>query len=96
MGELPYNSRVTAVIRPEHINLSRTARETGIEAEVETVSFLGERYEVTFRIGGSDQSLFAYSKSKLSPGDHIFFEVTGNYIHVMTNAHTGGERHETA
>ncbi|WP_084405588.1 ATP-binding cassette domain-containing protein [Alteribacter aurantiacus] len=95
LGDLPYNSSITAVIRPEQIIISRTAKETGLKGEVETVSFLGERYEITFKISGSDQLLFAYTTSKVAPGDHIFFEVTGQNIHVM-KTNSGGEKHETA
>ncbi|PYZ99029.1 ABC transporter ATP-binding protein [Alteribacter lacisalsi] len=95
LEEESFNTRVTAVIRPEQINLSRTAKETGLQGEVETASFLGERYEVTFKISGTEQLMFAYSDVRLSPGQTIFFEVTGQNIHVMKTK-LGGEEHETA
>jgi len=102
------NEWVTVIIRPEQIKLSTNQLETGLKGFIETVSFLGERYEVTFNIDGSDESLFAYSPNRLEIGQEIHFEINTRSIHIIKMQHEqgsakptfsqkqGGIKHETA
>ncbi|WP_416149973.1 ABC transporter ATP-binding protein [Salipaludibacillus sp. HK11] len=102
------NEWITVIIRPEQIKLSTNEIETGLKGFIETVSFLGERYEVTFKIDGSDESLFAYSPNRLEIGKEIYFEINTRSIHIIQTQHQqgstkptfsqkqGGIKHETA
>nr|WP_269799272.1 TOBE domain-containing protein [Bacillus sp. FJAT-45037] len=85
---------VTAVIRPEHVTLSVAKEHNALEARVETVSFLGERYEISLSLTDSKYTMFAYSHQRLSVGQTIFVQIDTSNIHVMTNE--GGIVHEKA
>nr|WP_245575414.1 TOBE domain-containing protein [Alkalicoccus chagannorensis] len=85
---------VHAIIRPEQVSLDTAPAEAGIRAAVETVSFLGERYEVSLTLDGSDERLFAYTPERTVPGQEVSVTVRST-IHLIQ--HKGGvSREETA
>ncbi|MFC4737865.1 ABC transporter ATP-binding protein [Bacillus daqingensis] len=82
---------VHAIIRPEQVKLDTKPSEAGLAGIVETVSFLGERYEVSVKLHGCNERLFAYTHEKTAPGQEISLTVR-NTIHLIQ--HKGGLTHE--
>ncbi|SES21783.1 ABC transporter ATP-binding protein [Salisediminibacterium halotolerans] len=74
---------LTVVIRPEQINLTKAPAETLLAGTVKTVSFLGEKYEVSFTVDGSDELLFANAKERMAPGDQVYFNIDTKSIHII-------------
>ncbi|GAE29940.1 hypothetical protein JCM9152_1329 [Halalkalibacter hemicellulosilyticusJCM 9152] len=89
-----YAGESTIVIRPEHVRLSQVPFHHAHAGVVETVSFLGERYEVTLQIGKNMKRLFAYSSERLTLGQAIYFTIVSDSIHFINQI--GGLSHETA
>nr|WP_231687046.1 TOBE domain-containing protein [Bacillus sp. JCM 19034] len=89
-----HNEPCTIVVRPEHVRLSQVAFNGAEVGTIETVSFLGERYEVTFRVGQKEKRLFAYSYDRFTPGQQMYFTVMTDSIHFIQSL--GGMTHETA
>ncbi|MCM3713846.1 ABC transporter ATP-binding protein [Alkalihalobacillus oceani] len=93
-AKIIHNEPCTIVVRPEHVRLSQlmfNGAQTGV---IESVSFLGERYEVTFRVGQKEKRLFAYSYERFTPGQQIYFTILADSIHFIQPL--GGITNETA
>lgn len=89
-----YNEPCTIVVRPEHVRLSQVDFNGAQVGIIESVSFLGERYEVTFRVGTKEKRLFAYSYERFTPEQQVYFTVMADSIHFIQPL--GGITHETA
>ncbi|MFA9558215.1 ABC transporter ATP-binding protein [Evansella sp. AB-rgal1] len=85
---------ISVIIRPEAVSLSTLSGKNRVKGIVETVSFLGERYEISFVIAGTKETLFAYSSERLTIGQTVFFEIVGSSLHIIQSI--GGVKHETA
>lgn len=81
---------VHAIIRPEQVVL-KTDGTAGMKGRIETVSFLGERYEVSLRLDGCDERLFAYTYERTAIGQEASVTVRDT-IHLIQ--HEGGVSHE--
>ncbi len=82
---------VHAIIRPEQVVLDTLPSDTGINGVIETVSFLGERYEVSLKLHDCDERLFAYTYEKTVPGQEASVTIRDT-IHLIQ--HRGGVSHE--
>lgn len=74
---------LTVVIRPEQIKLSETPSETLLSGSVKTVSFLGEKYEISLAIDGTDELLFANAKQRLQLEEPVYFNLDTENIHII-------------
>ncbi len=69
---------VTVAIRPEQVNLSAGRQEGGtnvVEASVDTVLFLGDRYEYTVTLGAETRVLGSPVSQGLKSGDKVSLEL---------------------
>ena len=85
---------LTVVIRPEQITLSKTPSECMMAGTVNTASFLGERYEISFTVEGTDELMFAYAKERLNPGEPVYFHLDTDRVHIIEK--DGSDYVETA
>ena len=85
---------LTVVLRPEQIRISSNPSESMIKGQIKTVSFLGERYEITFSIDGAEELLFAYSEERMAPEDSVYFYLHTKGIHIIEK--DGSDYVETA
>lgn len=62
------------VIRPENITISNMGQDTRIEAEIENIEFLGERYEITAKLkNGSEWTIYHNKKLKIGEMINLYF-----------------------
>ncbi|NOU63433.1 ATP-binding cassette domain-containing protein [Paenibacillus sp. LMG 31461] len=71
------------LVRPEHVRWTSVSEDeltyTGV---VQTVSYMGERYEVTVQLS-TGEVWMAYHPSRLTVGDSVQFYVSQQQIHVL-------------
>jgi ABC-type Fe3+/spermidine/putrescine transport system ATPase subunit len=69
---------VMVAIRPEQITLSGSCREgqaNMVEANLEAVHFLGDRYEYTVRLGSETRVLVSPASQHLKAGNKVFLDL---------------------
>jgi len=69
---------VTVAIRPEQVNLTagrQDGRANMVEATLQTVQFLGDRYEYTVTLGGETRVLASPEPQHLRSGDKVYLEL---------------------
>jgi len=69
---------VTVAIRPEQVNLTagrQDGRANMVEATLQTVQFLGDRYEYTVTLGGETRVLASPEPQQLQSGDQVYLEL---------------------
>jgi len=69
---------VTVAIRPEQVNLTagrQDGRANMVEATLQTVQFLGDRYEYTVTLGGETRVLASPEPQNLQSGDQVYLEL---------------------
>ena len=60
----------TKAIRPENISIKNEGQDTCLEAVIESIAFLGERYEITAKLENGEQWLI-YNNNRLNIGEKI-------------------------
>ncbi|UKS27431.1 ABC transporter ATP-binding protein [Paenibacillus sp. HWE-109] len=71
------------LVRPEHVRwTSGSANDLTYSGEVQTVSYIGERYEITVRLENGNVWM-AYHPSRLVVGDHVKLYISSDQIHVL-------------
>ena len=69
---------VTVAIRPEQVNLTsgrQDGRANMVEATLQTVQFLGDRYEYTVTLGTETRVLASPEPQSAKPGDRVYLEL---------------------
>jgi ABC-type Fe3+/spermidine/putrescine transport system ATPase subunit len=69
---------VTVAIRPEQVNLSsgrQDGRANMVEATLQTVQFLGDRYEYTVTLGAETRVLASPEPQTAKSGDRVYLEL---------------------
>jgi iron(III) transport system ATP-binding protein len=77
-GSLAVGQGVTVAIRPEQVNLTagrQDGRANMVEATLQTVQFLGDRYEYTVTLGGETRVLASPEPQNLKSGDRVYLEL---------------------
>ncbi len=77
-GSLAVGQGVTVAIRPEKVNLTgsrQDGRVNMVEATLQTVQFLGDRYEYTVTLGADTRVLVSPESYDLKAGDRIYLEL---------------------
>jgi len=77
-GLLTVGQGVTVAIRPEQVNLTagrQDGRANMVEATLQTVQFLGDRYEYTVTLGGETRVLASPEPQHLKSGDRVYLEL---------------------
>jgi ABC-type Fe3+/spermidine/putrescine transport system ATPase subunit len=77
-GKPALGQRVMIAIRPEQIAIIGTTpdgRPNSIQADLEAVHFLGDRYEYTVQIGAERRVLVSPAARQVKRGDRIYLEL---------------------
>ncbi len=77
-GSLAIGQGVTVAIRPEKVNLTgsrQDGRVNMVEATLQTVQFLGDRYEYTVTLGADTRVLVSPESYDLKSGDRVYLEL---------------------
>jgi len=77
-GSLAIGQGVTVAIRPEQVNLSsgrQDGRTNMVEATLQTVQFLGDRYEYTVTLGSETRVLASPEPQSSKSGDRVYLEL---------------------
>ena len=77
-GSLAVGQGVTVAIRPEKVNLTgsrQDGRVNMVEATLQTVQFLGDRYEYTVTLGADTRVLVSPESYDLKSGDRVYLEL---------------------
>ena len=78
MDWLAVGQGVTVAIRPEQVNLTsgrQDGRANMVEATLQTVQFLGDRYEYTVTLGTETRVLASPEPQSAKPGDQVYLEL---------------------
>nr|WP_245746393.1 TOBE domain-containing protein [Evansella caseinilytica] len=81
------------VIRPETVDVSLQQSDHRVTGKVETISYLGERYEGTLKIANTDVVLHFYSTKRIETGTTVYVRIHSDQIHVLQSK---GGAYETA
>jgi len=77
-GSLALGQGVTVAIRPEQVNLTagrQDGRANMVEATLQTVQFLGDRYEYTVTLGTETRVITSPEPQHLKSGDLVYLEL---------------------
>ena len=77
-GSLAVGQSVTVAIRPEQVNLTsgrQEGRANMVEATLQTVQFLGDRYEYTVTLGAETRVLASPEPQSAKSGDRVYLEL---------------------